>query len=454
MKSLYFIGIKGVGMSALALVAKGMGYHVRGSDVAEVFITDASLRAADIEVFHGFSADHLMPNPDTVVVGAAYGEDNPEVAAAVAAQLKLTSYSECLAALASQQKTLAVAGTHGKTTTTALLSFLLYKAAWQPSFVIGTGEVTGLPAHGYAGRGDYFVAEADDYKRSPTDRRPKFLDLNPYAAIITSIEHDHPDIYPSLADCAEAFYEFACRVAAAGFLVINADDPELQKLKGRLPGHRFIGYGFASGADYQILLEEHGFRLQDASQSYGPFRLALPGRHNLANAAAAVVMALTLGMAEALIVKIIPDFQTVQRRYQLIGQFGQVPEIDDYAHHPTSVRRTLETARAQYPNRPIWCLFQPHTYSRTAALLQEFGTAFGAADTVIVTDIFASAREQSATISAPTLVSEIGRHHPHVHYVAKTALLTYLRDHLPPRAVLLTLGAGDIYKTGLDLVGR
>lgn len=456
--AIHFVGIKGVGVSALALVAKGMGYQVTGSDTAEEFITDAPLKAADITPQVGFAAEHVAPGTDLVVVGAAYGKDNPEVIAAKAANIPVWTYSELLGYLSGQKKTVAVAGTHGKTTTTSLLAYLLHSAGHSPSYVIGTGQVVGLPAHGAAGTGEYFVTEADDYMRAPNDPVAKFLDLSPYAAIITSIEHDHPDMYPSLRDVVESFYQFAMRVSGQGFLVVNADDPQIKKLQVRLADRQFITYGFDEAADYRIEMVETKtgepirFRLMQKETAHGPFEISLHGQHNIANAAAAITTALRLGVAEEAIIKFLPNFTTVERRYQLIGSVGNIVVIDDYAHHPTSVQLTLETAKKQFAERPVWCFFQSHTYSRTKALLKEFGTAFTAASVVIVTDIFASAREAEATITTQDLVAEIGKHHKNVMYVPKEKLLHFMEKNLPQNAVAITMGAGDIYKIGREYV--
>ncbi len=450
LKRLHFIGIKGVGMSALATVAKGLGYQVTGSDVAEEFITDVSLREVGISVQEGFAADHISPEIDLVIVGAAFGSDNPEVKRAQELNLTIWTYSQLLGELAKTKKTVAVAGTHGKTTTTSLLAYLLYNADLDPSWVIGTAHIAGLPGHGHAGGGDLFVTEADDYKRSPTDATPKFLDLTPHAAIVTSIEHDHPDMYPTLADCIEAFHQFMKKVT--GFLVVNGDDANIQGLIDCLPNKKFITYGFSPSCDYQIEVPQghqpaSHFVLRHDNRNLGPFHLQLPGKHNLYNAAAAVVMAHELGVPVEKIQATLPGFTAVERRYQVIGERDNILVIDDYAHHPTAIHYTLQTAKEEYPDRPLWCVFQPHTYSRTKALLTEFGQAFNWADEVLITDIFASARETDATIDAQDLVKEIQLHRP-ARYVPKSELLDYLRHHVPSGAILVTMGAGDIYKIG------
>lgn len=452
--SLYFIGIKGVGMSALAIVAQGMGYTVAGSDVAESFITAEPLAEAMITVHDGFSADHITDGIDLVIAGAAYGESNPEYQAATDRQLPIWTYSELLGYLGNSKKLIAVAGTHGKTTTTSILSYLLYAGGYEPSYVIGTGHVSGLPSHGFAGDGEFFVAEADDYKRAPNDPRPKFLDLAPYAAIITSIEHDHPDMYPSLRDCVEAFYQFILRVRPDGFLVVNGDDQNIEKLRLRVADRRFVSYGFGEAVNYRIAQYGHQFTLTADSQVYGPFQLNLQGKHNVMNATAAIVVAIESGVPVATLIEHLPAVVGVERRYQVMGERNGSVIIDDYAHHPTAVALTLETAKQQYPYRSLWCLFQPHTFSRTKALLAEFGGAFQAADVVIITDIFGSAREQGGDITARDLVAEIGKQHRNVLYVPYEKLAQFVERNLPAGIVAITMGAGDIYKIGQQYLGQ
>jgi UDP-N-acetylmuramate--alanine ligase len=457
-KHIHFIGIKGVGMSALAIVAQGMGYVITGSDVDEEFITDSSLKDAGITPSVGFAAEHIGPNVDLVVLGTAFGSDNPEVNSAKLRGITTWTYSELLGWISKQKKTIAVAGTHGKTTTTAILSFLLAKAGLDPSWVIGTGHVAGLPAHGHAGEGAFFVTEADDYKRAADDPAPKFLDLHPYSAIVTSIEHDHPDLYPTLEDCIEAFRKFIAKVNTTGFIVVNGDDANITTLRQEFPHKRYLSFGFHDDVDYHIHPLERKdnqntwFFISTKEKQYGPFILPLPGWHNLFNATAAIITALQIGVTEDSMKEHLPDFETVERRFQVLGQKGDITVVDDYAHHPTAIAATLDAAKQRYPGKPIWCFFQPHTYSRTKALLQDFATSFRDADEVLVTDIFGSAREKEVTITAQDLVAEIAKHHEHVRYVPFDDLLSFMKQNVPANAVVITMGAGDIYKIGKDFL--
>lgn len=450
---LHFIGIKGVGMSALAIVAQGMGYKVTGADVTEEFITDSSLLDAGIRPRPGFSKKHIDPEMDLVVIGAAFGLDNPEVQEAHTLAIETCTYSQLQGFLTENKKTLAIAGTHGKTTTTSLVSYLLYKAGKEPSWIIGTGHVKGLPSHGHAGKGEYFVTEADDYKAAPNDPTPKFLDLNPWGAVITSIEHDHPDLYPTLEDCVTAFRRFIDRLNPDGFLVAHTDDKNIRQLLDEVETPRLLSYGFESTALYQIqettsVNNTTHFTLKTTDRSYGPFHLPLPGKHNLLNATAAILVALEAGVSEEEIKTILPTFENVERRYHVLGERNGITVIDDYAHHPTAVTLTLEAAKKQFPEHTLWCVFQSHTYSRTKVLLHEFGAAFGAADKVVVTDIFASARETDVTVTSEELTQAIVHHHPHVTFVSKDELVSFLQQNVKAPAVVVTMGAGDIYKIG------
>jgi UDP-N-acetylmuramate--alanine ligase len=455
MEHLHFIGIKGVGMSALALVAQGLGYTVTGSDVAEQFITDAPLRQAGVRVFELFAAENIAPTVTKVVAGAAYGSDNPEYAEAERRKLPIVTYSQLLGELSSLKKTIAIAGTHGKTTTSAITSYLLMQSGYDPSYVIGTGSVPGLPSHGRTGTGDYFVTEADDYKRAPDDPTPKFLDLKPYVGLITSIEHDHPDLYPTLEDCVEAFYQFARRVSPNGFLVVNGDSETIHDLIHRLHDETIITFGFSLRTDYQIVIDDPShFSLIYQGEKIGPFEIRIPGRHNLYNAAAALTILLHLGIPAEKLQQHLPGFSGTERRFQYLGQNNDVLVFDDYAHHPTAITLTLEAAKQMFPEKQLFGIFQPHTYSRTKAFLPEFGRSFTDADTVVITDIFGSAREKEVTITAERLADEVRKHHNNVLYVPYQQLEQYLESQVVPGSVVILMGAGDIYKVGRHFVEK
>lgn len=448
----HFVGIKGVGMSALAIIARQLGYKVTGSDVAETFITDSALTDAGITPLEGFDADHVSPEIDLVVVGASFDERNPEVAAAQSLGLSITSDAKLRGEILPHKQTIAVCGTHGKTTTASLTARALFDNARHPSWLIGTGHIDGLPANGGAGEGEYFVVEGDEYKSAPDDPTPKFLYLNPAIAIITSVEQDHPELYPTLDAYAAAFDQFVAE--SDGLLIVNGDDERIRRLMEKHTTKQWQTYGFNDDVDCLIVpMADWRFSLKIDGENHGPFSTKLPGRHNQANAAASYLAARAAGLTDSEIAHTFETFTAVERRFQIIGQRGDQVIIDDYAHHPTAIKTTLAAARTQYPDRPIWCVFQSHTYSRTKALLSEFATAFADADQVIVTDIFASAREKDATINAEDLTRAIAAHHSNCAFVPFDDVASWLASHAPANAVILTIGAGNVYKIGQKFLG-
>ena len=457
-KQIHFIGIKGVGMTALAILAKEKGYEVTGSDVADSFVTDEYLAKSEIKVT-SFDPANLKNKPDLVVVSAAYNKDNVEIKEAKKKHLEIKLYSEALAFFAQDSRSITVAGIHGKTTTAAMISFLLARANLDPSFVIGAGGISPLGLSGHAGKGEYFVLEADEYRRSPEDNTPKFFDLSPEAEIITSIEMDHPDIFSSEESIYQAFYKFACRVPRKGFIVLCIDYPKAKKLQRSLVDRNFETYGFGQEASWQINdfaqgPEEATFNLHHQGETIGPFRLKIPGKTNVLNATAAIVCCLRLGLEVKQIKRYLPQFSGVKRRWEKIGQVNNIAIIDDYAHHPRSIALTLEAARQNFPEDKIWCIFQPHTFSRTKALLKDFGLAFKAADKVIIAEIYASSREKNPTISGQDLANEISRHQRGVRFISDwSTIIKEIVDSASGRNLIITMGAGDIYKLGQELLG-
>lgn len=453
-KKIHFIGIKGVGMAALAVLAKEMGYEVSGSDKSESFVTDELLRKAAIEV-KPFDIQNLKGKLDFVVCSAAYGKDNVEVNVARKKHLEIKTYSEVLGLFSREKQVIAVAGIHGKTTTTAIISWLLTKGNLDPSFVIGAGEVKNLGACAHAGGGDYFVLEADEYRKSVEDSSPKFLDLTPKIEIISSIEMDHPDIFPSEESVYNAFYKFACRVPRNGSIILDIDYPKARKLERSLVDRNFETYGFSETARWQIVdvfqtSDETTFTLNHEDEKIGPFKLSIPGEANILNATAAVITCLKIGLEIKLIKKYLAEFLGVKRRFEKIGQVGEITILDDYAHHPRSIRMTLDAVRKKYPGAKVWCIFQPHTYSRTKKLLDDFAQSFRAADKVIITEIFASEREKEGAISGQDLALAIKKNNAKqrsVRFIADWSKIEQeIIDSVSSPTVIITIGAGDIYK--------
>ena len=448
--SVHFVGIKGAGVSALAQYCKDLGYTVSGSDVEEGFPTDAALEHAGITPMVGFRPSHLRARPDVVVYSAAFDEDNPEIRFALRHKIPVLSSAEFLAELTDERDVIAVAGTHGKTTTTALIAAILTEAGIDPGYVIGWPMVPQpLVGSGHAGKGPV-VLEADEYRISQKNPDPKFVLLRAKTAIITSIEHDHPDMYPSVDAVYDAFYRFAARVRRGGLILGALDSPRIRRLRQLLVDRQFETYGFALDADwrimdYEIKGHDQSFSLRTKGEKLGPFQLKILGRHNVLNATAAYAVCHHYGVKKSVLEKVLAQFPGVGRRFELIGRFGGVSVVDDYAHHPTAIRSVIETARATFAGKKIWIAFQPHTYSRTTAFFEEFVHALKSADGVIMLPTFASAREavQSPDPSV-RLAERLKAGGSTVHILTLADLPAWVRENLSGQDVLVTAGAGTI----------
>jgi UDP-N-acetylmuramate--alanine ligase len=418
---------------------------VSGSDIKSgVFLRE--LEASGIAVAVGHDASHVA-GAELVIVSSAVPESNPEVRAAQRLGIPVLGRREYLGRLTAGLRTIAVAGTHGKTTTSALITWLMGQLGLAPGFILG-GWVESLGANGGAGGGEFFVIEADEYDRA-------FHALYPELAVITNVEHDHPDCYPKPADFRRAFERFASQVKHR--LILCLDDPGAATLEGgdRPP----LTYGLAPDADWraaQVATTDEGgmrFSLARGGAAEGPFEIALPGVHNVCNALAALAVMAELGVDLGRVREILPHFQPVARRFQVLGEVDGVIVVDDYAHHPTEIMATLSAARGRYPEARIWAVFQPHTFSRTREFMQELGTAFEAADEVIVLDVFAAREAPVAGVDGQAVAQEID--HQRVEYLgAIEAATAYLVQHVESPAVVITLSAGDGNQVGMQYINK
>ena len=457
-RRVHLVGIGGAGLSAIASVLLQQGYVVSGSDLRASAATQRLTRLG-ARVCIGHAAANLG-DAEVVVVSSAVAEGNPEVDEALRRGVPVLKRADWLKHMLRDKRRVAVAGTHGKTTTTAMIAWIAQRAGLQPGFIIG-GEVPQLGGNAAIGSGDLFIIEADEYDRT-------FLALDPEVAVITVIEWDHPDCYPTPQDMVDAFRQFAARVPAHGLLVGCGDEAPVREVlassqTGRPDSTRPLTYGLQDDNDWQAVQLQtnarggYDFVVRRAGRSAGApvpgVSLAVPGVHNVKNALAALVVAERLGISMQQAVAALAEFAGVDRRFEIKGEAQGVLVIDDYAHHPTEIRATLAAARARYPDRPLWAVFQPHTYSRTRALLDGFATSFAEADHVIVLDIFAAREVDDGTLSSRDLVARM--RHPHAHYVASLAdAVAYLEKRLTPGSVLITLGAGDGYLVGERVLER
>lgn len=451
MKHYHFIGIGGTGLSAIARVLLEQGQRVSGSDRVLSPLA-AALRELGATVFVGHDAAHVQ-GADVVIRSSAVPEENVEVQAARAAGIPVLKRADFLGELMSDKVGLAVAGTHGKTTTTGMLAWVLSALGQDPTFILG-GVLQNLGVNARAGQGPYFVIEADEYDRM-------FLGLRPRLAVVTNLEHDHPDCYPQFEDMLTAFEQFVSLLPDDGVLVACADNAGsrdlLQRTREAAP-RRSVAYGLAAetvrglGTDWALAsnLEANslGGLSFDLITSLRPqageslrVHLQVPGQHNVSNALAVLALSALLDLPLEDVARALQDFKGTGRRFEVRGTVQGITVVDDYAHHPTEIRATLQAARQRYPQGRIWAVWQPHTYSRTHALEEAFLQAFGDADKVIITEIYA-AREPREAYSGADLAARMP--HPDVRFMPTHAAASdWLLEALRPGDVLLVLTAGD-----------
>lgn len=445
-------------MAALAVWAKESGMAVTGSDVEESFPSDAVLAQIGISVHIGFSPDHI-DHPDLVIyTGAHGGRDNIEVQEAIKRGIPTLPHGKALGIAMQGKRQISVAGSHGKTTTTAMIATVLTHAGLDPSYAVGCGPITGFGLSGHRGTGDIFVAEADEYMTEPGhDTTPRFLWQHPEILVVTNIDYDHPDAYSSLDAVTDAFVAMQKQLTGIGLTVVNGDDPVSRVLCEKKP---YVSYGQTTGVDVQIVDiesregETHFSLISKVEGRIDGFILHVPGVHNAMNATASVIAARALGVLWDDIKQGIAAFHGTTRRFENVGTKHGVVVYDDYAHHPKEIRATLAAARSWYPKRRIVCIFQPHTYSRTKSLMDDFAQAFFDADVVMLADIYSSAREHDTLgITSETLVAKTKEHHPHVLQVKnKEATFGELSREAKKGDVVLFMGAGDIYGWSHDYV--
>lgn len=427
----HIIGIAGAGMSAIAHLLLDQGHEVSGSDLLANAQT-AALAARGACIAHGHDAANVR-GADAVISTAAVGDEHPELRAAYEQGIACLSRADLWREWSARRAVLAIAGTHGKTTTTAMLALILEEAGLNPGFLIGA-EVADLGiAARWGAPAAPLVIEADEYARA-------FLALRPQIAVITNIEWDHPDIYADAAAYAAAFAEFG---AGAATLLLSEQAATVLQPAGA------IQYGTTASADYRVVAGPTGWQACFGPDVLADLQLALPGEHNLANALAALAVAHRLGIAAPRAAAALARFRGAARRFELKGNVASVTVIDDYAHHPTEVRATLAAARERYGQRRLLVYAQPHTFSRTHALLEAWSTAFDAADLVLIGDVFAARERGDAAASARELAACIGVRHTAVHYSGdiRQSAERILRL-LQAGDVVMTLGAGDGYQVG------
>jgi UDP-N-acetylmuramate--alanine ligase len=447
---IHFVGIGGVGMSGIAEVLLNMGYRVTGSDQRRGEAVER-LEQLGAKVFVGHDAANVA-GAHVVVYSSAVARDNVEVADARARQVPVIPRAEMLAELMRLKYAIAVAGTHGKTTTTSLIASVLAEGRLDPTVVVG-GRIRSLGSNARLGQGEYMVAEADESDGS-------FLRLTPTMAVVTTIDAEHLDHYGTLERVSEAFLAFVNKVPFYGAAVLCLDQPNVQLLIPRVE-KRIITYGLESAADltaHRLTLSglTARFEVLHRGQPLGECALRVPGRHNVLNAMAAIAVGLDLEIPFVTIQRGLAEFSGVQRRFQVRGESRGVLVVDDYGHHPAEIRATLAAAKAGFDRRVV-TVFQPHRYTRTLHLRQEFLTAFNQSDTLVVMDIYPAGEAAIAGVTGQDLADAIRAHgHRDVVYLDsdRERILAHLEDVLRPGDLVLTLGAGDVGQLGRALLER
>ena len=435
-KRLHFIGIGGAGMSGLARIALSHGISVSGSDAKDSTVLSA-LSALGAQVHADHVADHV-DGADFVIYSTAISQNNVELVRARELNLPILTRAQALATLMSDSKSVAVAGTHGKTTTSSMLTVALQSCGLDPSFAIG-GTLTSSGSNAHRGTGDLFVAEADESDGS-------FIEYRPFAAIVTNIEHDHVDYFATAADVTKAFADFAATIAKDGFLIYCADDPGSVHLASTITELKLISYGTSEGADLYIdsinlLPMGSTSRVLWKGRTIGNLSLQVPGAHNVLNAGAALAMALVLGAPAAEALSGLASFHGTGRRFELKATVHGIRVIDDYGHHPTEIDVTLSAAKRYAGDGRLIVVFQPHRYSRTRAFMNEFAKALSIADEVVLLEVYAASETPIPGITSATIAEQMTNGHFIPNFLDATE---WVIAQARPGDVIVTLGAGDV----------
>jgi UDP-N-acetylmuramate--alanine ligase len=451
-KKIHFVGIGGIGMSGIAEILLDQGFRVSGSDKSLSEVTER-LQSLGAVVFEGHKPEHVAADVDALVYSSAVTPENPEVVEAQRRKIPVIRRAEMLAEVMRLKYGIGIAGTHGKTTTTSMVSLVLMEGGLDPTVIVG-GKLSGLGGtNARLGKGDFIVVEADEFDRS-------FLSITPTVAVLTTLETDHLDCYRDLEDIKGAFIQFASRVPFYGFVILCLDEPALLDIMPHLRKKKIITYGLNPQADIQAVDVHHqedrtAFTVVRSGQDLGRVTLQVPGRHNVQNALAAISVALELGVSFAKVKAGIERFAGVYRRWEKKGEKDGATVYDDYAHHPTECRATLSGVKAGWRRRVV-CVFQPHLYTRTRDFYEEFAKSFLLADVLVVTDVYPAREEPIQGVTGELIANAAKRFgHKEVHYVAdKKEVPSFLDANVKKGDIVITMGAGDIWKYGEEFLSQ
>lgn len=445
LSKVHFIGIGGIGMCGLAELLRNMGGQVSGSDLSENAQT-TRLRAMGIEIHIGHSASNVA-HAEVVVYSGAVKPDNPEFREARRLKVPLIPRAEALAEIMRLKRGIAVGGSHGKTTTTSLTASIFIHAKAQPTIVVG-GRLDLIKSTALLGQGEWLIAEADESDGS-------FSRLSPEIVVVTNIDNDHLDYYGTIAQLKKAFFDFAMRTPFYGLAIVCGDDAAVRETFADF-GKRILFYGFDESNDLRLVGSKGEYDVFRGDERLGHFTLGLPGRHNALNACAALAAGLEAGFPFAVCAEGLESFRGVDRRFQLKGKAGGVDIYDDYGHHPTEVSAVLAAFRERFPGRRVVTVFQPHRYSRTHLVWDQFVDCFGETDKLFICDIYAAGEDPIKNVSGERLAREVGKSKSKpgsVEYLANsTDRLAKIRSELKTGDILVTLGAGDVWKLGMQVL--
>lgn len=463
--NIYMIGIKGVGMTMLAQFLAQEGHQVTGSDIPDVFLTDKVLSDSKIEVKTPFSLSNLQTNIDLVIYSTAFNEkNNVELAKLMdqkkaGAEFEIMPYAKGLAEVFNRYKGIAVCGSHGKTTVSAWLGYVLYQAGKDPNVLVGSA-VPQFKGASLKGKSRLLVAEVDEYQN-------KLQYYNPHGVLLNNINFDHPDFFKNKADYLKVFLEFVKKIKPDGFLVLNLDDENSKKII-KASKARLITYNLESDDISSETANYHAYNIKTKAgmqyfevNNFGAFKIKLSGRHSIANALAVIAAARELRVPISKIKKYLGEFKGTARREEILGKYQGALIIDDYAHHPAEIKTTLSGLKERYPKKNIRLVFHPHTFTRTKALFADFVKSFVLADELIILDIYGSAREEQGGVSSALLLAEIARYNKAQdkqqklkHLKTIPAVSTYLAKDLGPDDLLLLMGAGDVFRVADHLLRK
>ena len=448
-KKLYFIGLKGAGMTALAQALKAQGHIVNGSDIRDEFFTDKVLKKEEIHCFQGFSKDNVPRDVDAVVYSTAYSEDNEEIAYSIKQGIPMFTYPMALGSLIkSKKESIAIAGTHGKTTITALLGWVLEEGEKDPSVIIGAKSIN-WQSNARAGKSSVFVFEADEYQN-------KFQYYSPHFIVLTNIDFDHPDYFKDFLEYRKAFRDFIQKVPKDGCIFANYDHLEVRHIVQE-SAKPVIWYGEHHLVDWQLLerttlTSGQRLRVGHKNMFYAEVETSLIGKHNALNCLPVIACAYKLGVLKEKIIDGLRTFRGTARRLEFVGSPNGITIIDDYAHHPREIQASINALREQYLKKKLFCVFQPHTYSRTEALLSDFSSSFQLVDSLVLVEIYGSAREQKGYITIHDLAKLSKKYNAYITVVATVEeAVSYLKDKLKSGDLLVTMGAGDTWKVAEEL---